>query len=153
MAKIKSQFEDEPNDSFTSMIDIVFLLLIFFILQPFKQPEMKLAAELPKDEGPSHTPSEPRQHIVIKIEPEGADGSEARFIVDGQTIAGPAISSRLLKRNGGDLEAPIALMPNIKTHFRHVLMALDECYEARMPNVKFEGPPLDTYVPGQDGRK
>lgn len=173
MPAIKSDIEEEPADSFTSMIDIVFLLLIFFILQPFKSPERKLPAELPKDEGPSHSPAEPQKHIVLKIEanPENpdigvynVDGKRITFepvkghskggvySLDGQQVDN-GIASRLTQVAMGDKDAPIAIMPKLNVQFKHVLRALDQCYEAQMETVKFEGPPLDNYVPGGDGRR
>lgn len=158
MAKIKSAINEEPNDSFTSMIDIVFLLLIFFILQPFKQPEVKLRSELPKDEGPSFVPpAQPRPHIVVRINRDPGNAAEAIYTVDGTVIgnsankAGDQLADVILRRSGGDLESPIAIMPELHVHFGHVLKVLDQCTKAGMGKVKFDGPPLAGYVPGQPG--
>ena len=54
--------EEDVGKGFTTMIDIVFLLLIFFILQPFKQPEQKVDSDLPKS-GPSTISQAPRRNI------------------------------------------------------------------------------------------
>ena len=65
MARIKSKFEDEPAFCFTSMIDIVFLLLIFFLLQPFKMPELKL--DLPmKEPGPGVSPAPLPTPVLVR---------------------------------------------------------------------------------------
>lgn len=156
MAKIKSSINEEPNDSFTSMIDIVFLLLIFFILQPFKQPEMKLRAELPKDEGPSFTPPDtPRPHIVVRIN-LATDTNEADYVIDGIEVGNSAsmpdfnrIGDVILSRSAGDEKSPVAIMPQLNVNFKHVLRVLDQCHRIRMGNIKFDGPPLATYVPGK----
>lgn len=159
MAKVKSKVDEEPTSCFTSMIDIVFLLLIFFILQPFKAPEVKLRSELPKDSGPSSTPDAPKQHIRLMIKAIPGNKNDARFMIDDITPppasagGGDQIYKALEKRRGGNSqeakETPIAIMPDLTVHFTHVLKALDQCYKAEMPNVKFEGPPLKGYTPGK----
>lgn len=55
----------------TSMIDIVFLLLIFFILMPFKTTESKLEAFLPKDSSTASTPAKQVEKIDIRIKVVG----------------------------------------------------------------------------------
>lgn len=156
MARIQSAVNEEPNDSFTSMIDIVFLLLIFFILQPFKQPEMKLRSELPKGEGPSPTPPDtPRPHIIVRITRDAVNLDEALYTVDGAVIGHSStmpqarLGDVILARSAGDRKAPVAVMPELHVNFKHVLRVLDECHRIRMEQVKFDGPPLAGYAPGR----
>jgi len=58
--------EDSSELSMTPMIDVTFLLLIFFMLQPFKTFEGKLAAYLPKDKGLQNYKIE-EQELPIKV--------------------------------------------------------------------------------------
>ncbi|MFQ5506626.1 MAG: ExbD/TolR family protein, partial [Planctomycetota bacterium] len=51
----------------TPMIDVVFLLVIFFLCLEFKSLEGRLAANLPKDIGPNPTPAEPIEMLDIRI--------------------------------------------------------------------------------------
>lgn len=148
---IKSQINEEPASSFTSMIDIVFLLLIFFILQPFKEPENKLAADLPQ-EGTSPTTSTepPIKPIQIQIEfnrrqPDAAVfriGDETRSVRGGPT-AYKKIAQHLISLSGGNLETPVAIMPHGDVHFEHVLSALDACYQAKLTKVRFGDEPAE----------
>lgn len=147
MGKIKSSVAEEPNDSFTSMIDIVFLLLIFFLVQPFKEPEVRLAADLPQSSTKvSRTATDttiPKEDIRIRILPVPSDPGNARFVVDGRPIGYASQGARnklpaiLVKQSHGDKDWPIAILPDRGVHFGHVLHALDACYRVQMPNIKF----------------
>ena len=68
--KRRSHLEDiqeEAEMDMTPMIDVVFLLIIFFLCIDFKILEAKLPAYLPKDVG-SHTDEvEPQEKVRIKI--------------------------------------------------------------------------------------
>ncbi len=59
--------DEEAKLSLTPMIDISFLILIFFMCLPFKTLEGKLAAFLPTDKGIAPTEEEPPQVIQIKV--------------------------------------------------------------------------------------
>ena len=50
-AVVQTIMKDEPEVNLTPMIDVVFLLLIFFMLQRFRVLENKLPSELPLDQG------------------------------------------------------------------------------------------------------
>ena len=50
-AIVQTMMKDEPEVNLTPMIDVVFLLLIFFMLQRFRVLENKLPSELPLDQG------------------------------------------------------------------------------------------------------
>jgi len=58
--------EDSAKADLTAMIDVVFQLLIFFILcTRFKVEERNHRADLPLDEGLNTTPSVPKEQITI----------------------------------------------------------------------------------------
>jgi len=142
VAKPKPKFEESENFCFTSMIDIVFLLLIFFILQPFKSPEMKLDNELPKDVGPSNT-MEQRVTIRLVVRTHPTDKAAALYFIN-QTQLGPnfrRIATQLIQECSGDRETPVSLAADGNVYFEHVLKALDQCHVAEMRKVAFEAPP------------
>ncbi|PCJ57179.1 MAG: hypothetical protein COA79_16765 [Planctomycetota bacterium] len=67
MARRRKAFKlDEAEGDMTPMIDVVFLLLIFFILMPFKSPEARIQAHLPKTSGPSS--AQPEEEDIDKID-------------------------------------------------------------------------------------
>ena len=71
---------EETKQDMTSMIDVVFLLIIFFILMPPKQMEKQLQAYLPQDGAPDQPqkdppPPEPKFTILLTSEPKGDEVS------------------------------------------------------------------------------
>ncbi|MBN2714144.1 MAG: biopolymer transporter ExbD [Planctomycetes bacterium] len=141
MAKIKSQVNEEPADSFTSMIDIVFLLLIFFILQPFKSPEMKLRSELPKDSGPSSS-TDNMESIRLEVRTVPGQEDSAYFKISMVRVDDPdRIFRALLNQANNRTDVPVVLDADEAVHFKYVLKALDQCYKAEMRDVKFSAPP------------
>lgn len=142
--KIKSRISDDMASSFTSMIDIVFLLLIFFILQPFKEAEFKLEANLPQNGAPESKSDElPKVDIKVNVMPVISNPNNAVYLIDGRNIgmasqqAYKKIADILRQKSNGDKDAPISILPASDVQFMHVLRVLDACYKARMPNVKF----------------
>ena len=71
MRKRSRHPRDEDRLDMTPMIDVTFLLLVFFMCTlQFKTLEGKLSAFLPKDVGPQSTPSpeDPIEHIEVFLE-------------------------------------------------------------------------------------
>ena len=64
--------QEEAKADMTPMIDVVFLMIIFFICIDFKVLESKLAAFLPKDKGSSPTVAPPQEQLSVKIYVEAA---------------------------------------------------------------------------------
>jgi hypothetical protein len=67
--------QEEVKPDMTPMIDVVFLMIIFFICIDFKVLESKLPAFLPKDKGSQNTVVEPQEQLSVKIHVE-AEGTE-----------------------------------------------------------------------------
>ena len=59
--------QEEVKPDMTPMIDVVFLMIIFFICIDFKVLESKLPAYLPKDKGSQNTVVEPQEQLSIKV--------------------------------------------------------------------------------------
>ena len=64
--------QEEAKADMTPMIDVVFLMIIFFICIEFKVLESKLDAFLPTDKGSQNTVVEPQEQLSIKIHVQSA---------------------------------------------------------------------------------
>ena len=67
--------QEEVKPDMTPMIDVVFLLIIFFICIDFKVLESKLPAFLPKDKGSQTNEVKPQEQMIVKIRVEN-DGTK-----------------------------------------------------------------------------
>jgi biopolymer transport protein ExbD len=65
--KQQEEVSKEAEMDMTPMIDVVFLLIIFFLCIDFKILEAKLPAYLPKDKGSQPEEVEPQEQLRIKI--------------------------------------------------------------------------------------
>ncbi|MBZ0151446.1 MAG: biopolymer transporter ExbD [Planctomycetes bacterium] len=59
--------QEEVKPDMTPMIDVVFLMIIFFVCIEFKVLESKLPAYLPKDKGSQSTVVEPQEQLSVKV--------------------------------------------------------------------------------------
>ena len=68
--------QEEVKPDMTPMIDVVFLMIIFFICIDFKVLESKLPAYLPKDKGSQTDVVEPQEQLSVKIHVDAAGTPE-----------------------------------------------------------------------------
>lgn len=165
MRKKRNLNLDEQMGDMTSMIDIVFLLLIFFILMPFKSPESRIESHLPKDSGLSQAKSEeePVDKIDIKISREGDNVDLVTFEgvkvkINGKVI--PTFSG--LKNRLSDMRAnlkidpakvPVELNADEDVPFYFVLKALDYAKLNEFSFIKYPAPPVLNWGKKKDRRK
>jgi biopolymer transport protein ExbD len=76
--------QEEVKPDMTPMIDVVFLMIIFFICIDFKVLESKLAAYLPKDKGSQSTVVEPQEQLSVKVYVESEGRKEYEHGGPGQ---------------------------------------------------------------------
>tara|TARA_R110002094_G_scaffold128578_10_gene122521 strand:+ start:3637 stop:4188 length:552 start_codon:yes stop_codon:yes gene_type:complete len=143
--------QEEAKADMTPMIDVVFLMIIFFICIEFKVLESKLDAFLPTDKGSQSTVVEPEEQLSIKIhvESKGVPGYKApgragvlnpeterpyRFVLKGHRVryeVGPKPLSTLqqvkaeLDRIAAD---PISQIPDKKTGGKKLMSCVIEAY-------------------------
>ena len=59
--------QQEAKPDMTPMIDVVFLMIVFFVCIDFKVLESKLGAFLPKDKGGGPSVAPPQEQLSVKI--------------------------------------------------------------------------------------
>lgn len=166
MGKRCDQSLSEPELCFTSLIDIVFLLLIFFMCATkFKQTEQRLDCFLPTDEGqmPSQAPLKKPEElsIFIKDDQNARGGNFERRAVrratyylmsrDAQPISDPnQLLAKLTQLAGNpDQQVLIALYDEFRNKdqlvpFFNVVALVDVCKMAGIQTVKFQAPAQST---------
>ena len=127
----KKLFPDNPGVPLTPMIDVVFLLLCFFVTsQIFAQWETEIDVALPTaatGDMPQRLPGE----VIINVRADGAT------VVNGQTLDVAQLRSmmdRLVKLFPGQ---PVLLRADKATPYEHVVRVLDTCRQADIWNISF----------------
>ena len=72
MSAAEDMSQEEYKPDMTPMIDVVFLMIIFFICIDFKVLESKLPAFLPKDKGSRNDIVAPKEQLSLKIHVDAA---------------------------------------------------------------------------------
>lgn len=162
MGKITEQNQDEGGLNFTSLIDIVFLLLIFFMCATkFKQTEQRLDCFLPTDEGqmPSQAPLKKPEELTIFIKDDvnARNGAFERRAIrratyylmsrDATPVSDPnQLLSKLTQLAANpEQQVLIALYDEYREKdqlvpFFNVVALLDVCKMAGIETVKFQAP-------------
>jgi biopolymer transport protein ExbD len=95
---------DDVKHDMTPMIDVVFLMIVFFVCIDFRTLEAKLPAFLPRDRGSSRDVVAPQQQLAVRVhvtspgttvaaraaDARGVDpatGRPPRFRLDGHRVA------------------------------------------------------------------
>ena len=145
MARKKAQIDEVPME-LTPMIDVVFLLLIFFIVTiKFKVLEGKLETELPKDVGVN---SSPLQDLIEKMEIsiEKAPGSEhgIAVLVNGRRMPNLAtFRGQVQQWVDTNPEARATLYPGKGINYEQVVKVVDQCLAGRLTDITFAGVTFD----------
>jgi biopolymer transport protein ExbD len=111
----------------TPMIDVVFLLLIFFLVATrFEQEERDLDVELPQASAAEPTINRTRE-IFVTVTPQGD------YFVDGQSLDAPRLAAVLknaYRANPGRQRVTIRADRDSRT--RHVVAVMDACNQANI---------------------
>lgn len=118
--KFRRQSRELEPMNLISLIDVMFFLLIFFMLSSTFTKETHLGVELPEATG---TPSvDEKQKIEIVI------GEQGSFSINGQNLVNNEIEtlkSAILKVSEGKTDMPLLLTADAKTPHQYVVTAMD----------------------------
>jgi biopolymer transport protein ExbD len=121
--------EGEMTLNLTSLIDVVFLLLIFFMVTTtFMDPEREIGLELPQ--ASSGTPvEETPEEIVINVLRDGT------LSVSGETVTKETLNASLLRAARNDPETPVTIRGDRLVHHEDIVGVMDACGQAGLSNL------------------
>lgn len=118
--KFKRQHRDELELNLTPLIDVVFLLLIFFMVSTTFQKESEISLQLPKASEAAN-PSEV-DNIEVVISAAG------RFYVNDQELVksdAKSLQTALYKLIDGNRDIPLTIRADAQTPHQAVVTAMD----------------------------
>jgi len=117
---LKPDRRDEIDLNLTPLIDVVFLLLIFFMVSTTFEKTSKLKIDLP--EASNKATQQVNKKIVIGIDVKGRYYINERQLVNTQL---KTLKLALLKIAGNNKDIPIVLRADAKTPHQSVVTAMD----------------------------
>lgn len=105
-----------PTINITSLIDVMFLLLIFFMVSSTFREQFGIEVTLPEAETAERRESEPHELVVAR------DGS---FYFGQQAVDAEQLRTALMDLLGADPDAPIVLRADEGADFGSVVAAID----------------------------
>ena len=118
--KFKRTLREELSINITPLIDVVFLLLIFFMLTTTFSRETRLLINLP--EANADTAENQSPQIEITVAREGS------YTINGRALINRRIETLmrgLELESGGDLNVPIILVADAEATHQSVVTAMD----------------------------
>ncbi len=136
-----------PELMMTPMIDIVFNLIIFFILTPsFKAEEGYLPTNLPGPGQAQRAEVKKTDSYQIVLDNPDQDGEEVNIFLGGEQMRDFAELRARLKAATANLndemrkEASVIIEPATTTWQKHVVAAFDAAVAAGLSNINFVVP-------------
>ncbi len=117
---LKPDRNDELDLNLTPLIDVVFLLLIFFMVSTTFEKTAKLKVDLP--EASAQATQQPEQKILLGIDVKGRYYINDRQLVNTQI---KTLKLALIKVAGDNKDIPIILRADAKTPHQAVVTAMD----------------------------
>ena len=118
--KFRRQRRDELNVNLTPLIDVVFLLLIFFMVSTTFTRETRLAVDLPEATGVA-APPHPRRHPIM-VEHRGNYRVNGQGLVDNRLRT---LQAAIYEVSEGDTTLPLLISADADATHRAVVRAMD----------------------------
>lgn len=127
--KIRAADDEEPILNLTPMIDVVFQLLVFFMVATtFLDPEQEIGIDLP--EAVSGTrPEAERIEITINV---FADG---RVVLAGQELSADELLAALRSAASADQRTAVTIRGDQVAPHRSIVAVMDACAQAGLSNL------------------
>ena len=129
---------DEVDVNLTPLIDVVFLLLIFFMVSTTFTKETRLGIELPKADGTVATIAS--EVVEVTISQEGL------YTVNGQAIRGDAkagLLEAIEKVSGGDHALPFVIVADANASHQSVVTVMEVAGQLGFSNLSISTQQMD----------
>ncbi|MGE5154597.1 MAG: ExbD/TolR family protein [Bdellovibrio bacteriovorus] len=126
-----------PDINLTPLIDVVFLLLIFFMVSTTFKDEARLRVQLPQAQG-EEVPAEEPEQIRILIDQSGSYFVDDRAVVDRNPITlVRALNGALAERPDERRDLPVLIQADAQTPHQAVMTAMDAASEVGLRRIAF----------------
>ncbi|GAB3107569.1 biopolymer transporter ExbD [Aestuariicella hydrocarbonica] len=139
--KFKRQHQTEDSVNLTPLIDVVFLLLIFFMVSTTFTKETHLTVDLPEASGQPAVENQQNLDVLIS-----ADGS---YSVNGQSLINQkteTLKAAIQKISEGDYTKPMTITADAKATHQAVVTAMDVAGQLGFVHLS-----ITTRKPAEDG--
>lgn len=126
---LKTQTDELPALNLTPMIDVVFLLIIFFMAaSKFAEVEADIDLQLPEVAAAAPITSAPKQRTV-SVEKEG------KIQLDGKTVSLAELTAQLSSAQREFPQLSVVIRGDAACAFQHVASALGACKDANISEL------------------
>ena len=118
--KFQREVREELELNLTPLIDVVFLLLIFFMVSTTFQKESEISLQLPRASDTEVTSAQERIEIVIN--------AAGRYYINDQELVKSDVTSlqnALYKVSGGQRDIPLTIRADAQAPHQSVVTAMD----------------------------
>lgn len=119
--KLGSRPKAEPEVNLTSLIDVVLLLLIFFMVSTSFVKQSQISIRLPEASSSAAVEEKPEQ-LEIMITEQGTYLLNGRELVNSRP---ETIRNALMKLSDGDTSLPLTISADANARHQHVVTAMD----------------------------
>jgi len=119
--KLRASSTEDPEISLTSLIDVVFLLLIFFMVSTTFERQAVLKVDLPEAKNVSNPENQPDSFELV-IDQNGQYYLNDRQLVDGKPAT---LKAAFIEAAGEDRGIPVVLRADAETPHHFVVTAMD----------------------------
>jgi biopolymer transport protein ExbD len=126
---LKTHQDEQPQLNLTPMIDVLFLLIMFFMVASnFNDLERNIGVQVPQvaEAGDAVTPPQPRVVNVF------ADG---RIDLDGHAVTLTELTTRLAAAHTTAVDPSVVVRGDAACQFQHVASALGACRAAKISDL------------------
>ncbi|MGH8222589.1 MAG: ExbD/TolR family protein [Woeseiaceae bacterium] len=119
--RLSHRAKPEPEVNLTSLIDVVLLLLIFFMVSTSFVKQSQISIRLPEVEEATRAEEVPEQ-IDVMITEQGT------YLVNGRELVNnrpETIRNALQKVSGGDTRLPLTISADANARHQYVVTAMD----------------------------
>jgi len=125
--------KEPPEVNLTPLIDVVFLLLIFFMVSTTFEKEAQIKIELPEAQTQSPAESLPKV-LDITIDAEG------RFFINQREVVSNnigTIKQAIAKAVGEQKDIPVVINGDAKASWQAIMKAMDAASQLGLVNMTF----------------
>ncbi|QLF93037.1 biopolymer transporter ExbD [Pseudomonas sp. ABC1] len=120
--KFKRRARENVDINLASLIDVVFILLLFFVVSTSFTRETQLAVDLPEAVTGERVEANEQRHLEVLVDAEGQYSLNGNVLLE-QSLDG--LMTALQKESAGDNSLPLVISADAKATHQAVITAMD----------------------------